>query len=45
MTFAFPIARFEVGDYNLVLDVVDEASGRTLHSHAGMLGLGVLAPS
>ncbi len=29
---AFPLAGMEVGEYELVLDVVDEATGRTLQS-------------
>jgi VWFA-related protein len=31
--FAFPLAGLEAGEYNLVLDVVDEGSGRSLQSH------------
>ena len=31
--FAFPLAGMEAGEYDLVLDVIDEGSGRTLQSH------------
>jgi VWFA-related protein len=31
--FALPLAGLEAGEYELVLDIVDEASGRTLQSH------------